>query len=80
MQPSYYQNLEIHDHRVRGSCPMVWPKLSYNENVLDFRNFSSLIQHIFEKNKMHGYKVHEALYQKCEIHGPWIRSHGKAIQ
>lgn len=26
-----------------------------------------------EKNRMHGYEIHEALYQTCEINGPWVR-------
>ena len=28
---------------------------------------------------MHGYDVHEALYQICEIHGPWVRGSGSRV-
>lgn len=35
--------------------------------------FSTYLPQILGKNYMHSYDVHKALYQYCEIHGPWIR-------
>lgn len=28
---------------------------------------------------MHDYDVLEALYQNCEIHGPWVRDSGSRV-
>lgn len=31
----------------------------------NFKKFSSLLSHMWEKNQMHCYSVHEAIYQNC---------------
>lgn len=45
------------------------PVWLYGEHVLHLGNL--LYSHTFEKNLIHYYNVQGALFQNCEINGPW---------
>ena len=48
----------------------------YSENVLNLRKSSSLPPFIIEKNYMHDYDVHEAVYLNCKFDDLWVRGSG----
>ena len=63
-------NCEIHDPFVRCSCSRVGPIWPYSKNVLNLRKSSFLLP--YKYIYISGYKVHEALYQNCEIHDLFV--------
>lgn len=50
-------------HRVEGTHVQKGPHI---QNLLLYST------HVGKKNYVHGYEVHEALYQTYEIHGSWL--------
>lgn len=70
---AFYLNCEIiYDPWVRGSGPRPGLIGPYCENVFNLKIYSSLLQYIIEKTKLHSYDVHEGPYQKSKNHGPWM--------
>lgn len=53
-----------------------------SESVLlvpgNLKKYSFLLPYTFEKYYVHDYNVHEALYQKYEIHSPWVKDSFRA--
>lgn len=51
-----------------------WGNNGYIEkNVLDLTKCTSLLPQQWKINKMYDYDVHEAVYLKYKMHGPWVR-------
>jgi len=68
---------EIHDPWVSGSGSRVGPIWPYSKNVLNLRKSSFLLP--YKYIYISGYKVHEALYQNCEIYDPRVRGSGSRV-